>query len=107
MESGGSVCITDAAKAIGYAPSILFAHMRDGTSKAGWIYSRPGADEVAYQPRLDRGELEHKVVYVKRSRGDFEPRTQVRVTTKGMFILRAEMRERERKRRIEDGEFDL
>lgn len=81
--------------------------MRDGTSKAGWIYSRPGADEVAYQPRLDRGELEHKVVFIKRSSGEFEPKTQVRVTTKGLFVLRAEMRERERQRRIERGEFDL
>lgn len=107
VESGGSICITDAAKAIGYPPSILRAHMREGTSKDGWLYSRPGADEVAYQPRLDRGELEHKVIFIKRSRGDFEPRTQVRVTTKGLFLLRAEMRERDRKRRIKNGEFDF
>ena len=78
--------------------------IRNRIKEQGW---EAAEIQRRYQPRLDRGELEHKVIFIKRSRGDFEPRTQVRVTTKGLFLLRAEMRERDRKRRIKDGEFDF
>ena len=101
------MCITDAAKAIGVSPSELHAHMRERKTKAGWIYGRPGIDEVAYQPRLTRGELVHKLVRIHRSSGAIEAKTQVKVTPKGLFLLRAEIVQKERDRRNAAGEFDL
>lgn len=107
MDADGTVCITDAAKLIGVRPSDLHAHMRDREAKAGWIYGRPGVDEVAFQPRLARAELAHKLVRIERSDGTVHAKSQVRITSKGLFLLRAELVQKERDRRRKAGQFDL
>ena len=81
--------------------------MRKRDTKAGWIYGRGSADEVAYGPRLLRHELVHKLISIPRSDGSTEARQQVRVTPRGLFLLRAELAQAERDRRKAAGEFDL
>ena len=107
VETGEAVCITDAAKLIGVAPSALFEHMRDQDRREPWIYCRAGRPEVAYQTRVNRDELDQKAVPYKRPDGSVGLRSMVVVLPRGLFILRAEMQQRERDRRRAAGEFDL
>lgn len=82
--SDGSLCITDAAKAVGARPKDLFRWLRAN----GWIYRRAGASyDVAYQNRIAQGVLEHKTTTVERSDGSERIVEQVRVTPKGVAAL--------------------
>lgn len=58
----GSICITDAAKQLGIAPSKLF----DWLQANRWIYRRGGSTRwIAMQPRIRDGFLKHKVTALK------------------------------------------
>ena len=55
--ASGSLCRTDAAKALQVQPKILIDHMR----KHGWTFVRSGStDDMAFQSKLSAGLLEHK-----------------------------------------------
>ena len=82
-----SMTITEAAKAIGAAPKELFAFMRDRSNS--WLYKkridgRDYGDDIAFQQRLDNGDLETKIVSYS---GGTKHKTQVRVTSKGVVAL--------------------
>lgn len=83
-EADGSLCITDAAKALQMRPKDLFDWLRQN----GWIYRRPGAaHDLGYQSKTATGLLEHKVTTVLRADGSEKVTEQVRVTPKGLTKL--------------------
>lgn len=58
----GAICITDAAKQLGIAPSKLF----DWLQANRWIYRRGGSTRwIAMQPRIRDGFMKHKVTALK------------------------------------------
>lgn len=83
-EADGSLCVTDAAKALQIRPSDLFTWLR----RNHWIYRRMGTShDVGYQSKVGQGLLEHKVTTVYRSDGTEKVTEQVRVTPKGLARL--------------------
>ncbi|TCK39673.1 BRO family protein [Paraburkholderia sp. BL8N3] len=85
----GAMCITDAAKNLQEQPKRLFGWMQSNN----WIYRRPGgATWTAYQDKLQRGMLEHKVTTVHRGDGSEKVTTQVLVTAKGLAELAQKFR---------------
>jgi phage antirepressor YoqD-like protein len=81
--TGGSLCITDAAKTLQVPPRELFRYLRSN----GWVYSRAGGSEIGYQEHINAGRLEHKTTTVSRSDGSEKTVTQVRITPKGLTGL--------------------
>ena len=80
----GSMCITNAAKALQVQPKRLFASMHVGK----WIYRRAGGSGyVGYQEKIQQGLLDHKVTTVDRSDGSSKMVEQVLVTPKGLTKL--------------------
>lgn len=80
----GSLCLTDAAKALQLQPKKLLAKLQS----LEWIHRRPmGSGWLAYQHRIQQGVLEHKVTTGIKSDGSEWISTQVRVTAKGMARL--------------------
>lgn len=80
----GSLCVTDAAKALQVRPKDLFDYLRSH----GWIYRRAGtAHDIGYQSRVNAGDLEHKVTTVLRADGTEKVVEQVRVTPRGLAKL--------------------
>lgn len=84
--AGGAICITDAAKQLGVAPSRLFAWLEQHR----WIFRRHGCKRwVAYQPRITSGLMTHKVTALKPDpetgidRAAFDPM----ITPKGLTRL--------------------
>ncbi|WP_250451173.1 phage antirepressor KilAC domain-containing protein [Caballeronia sp. ATUFL_M2_KS44] len=85
----GAMCITDAAKNLQEQPRRVFDWMQSN----GWIYRRPGnATWTAYQDKLQRGVLEHKITTVHRNDGSEKVTTQVLVTAKGLTEIAQKMR---------------
>ena len=83
-EADGSLCITEAAKALQMRPKDLFSWLRQN----GWIYRRPGSGhDLGYQSKTTSGMLEHKVTTVLRADGSEKVSEQVRVTPKGLTKL--------------------
>ncbi|WP_418024973.1 phage antirepressor KilAC domain-containing protein (plasmid) [Paracoccus sp. TD-10] len=83
-KADGSLCITDAAKALQMRPKDLFGWLREN----GWIYKRPGAaHDLGYQSKTASGLLEHKVTTVLRADGSEKVTEQVRVTPRGLEKL--------------------
>ena len=83
-EADGSLCITDAAKALQMRPKDLFDWLRQN----GWIYRRPGSGhDLGYQSKTTTGLLEHKVTTVLRADGSEKVTEQVRVTPRGLTKL--------------------
>lgn len=83
-EAQGSLCITDAAKALQMRPTDLFSWLRQN----GWIYKRVGAaHDLGYSSKTTAGLLEHKVTTVLRADGSEKVTEQVRVTAKGLTKL--------------------
>lgn len=83
-QADGSMCITDAAKALQIRPKDLFTWLRQN----GWIYKRAGAaHDLGYQSKTAAGLLEHKVMTVLRPDGSEKVTEQVRVTAKGLTRL--------------------
>jgi phage antirepressor YoqD-like protein len=86
----GAMCITDAAKNLQEQPKRVFDWMQSN----GWIYRRPGnATWTAYQDKLQRGVLEHKITTVHRNDGSEKVTTQVLVTAKGLTEIAQKMRD--------------
>lgn len=80
----GSLCVTDAAKAIQVQPKVLFSYLREHN----WIYKRPGGKSyLGYQTRVAGGLLEHKVTTVLRSDGSEKIVEQVLITPRGLTKL--------------------
>ena len=83
-EADGSLCITDAAKALQVQPKRLFNFLR----RQGWIYRRAGGSgEVGYQSKVSAGYLEHKITRLRREGRPDRIAEQVRVTPKGLTKL--------------------
>ena len=84
----GSLCITDAAKALQMRPKDLFSYLQSH----GWIYRRPNsAGYLGYQSKTNIGLLEHKMTTVLRADGSEKITEQVRITPKGLTKLSALM----------------
>lgn len=85
-DATGSLCITDAAKALGVPPRRLFAWLEANQ----WTYRRSdGGHWVAFQSQLGTGRLEHKGMTIAvRGRPD-KLVEQVLVTPKGLAALAA------------------
>ncbi|MDV7389397.1 phage antirepressor KilAC domain-containing protein [Acinetobacter baumannii] len=80
----GSMCLTDAAKALQQEPQKFnkWLHMND------WIYKRHSSKHwVAYQEKIKAGYLEHKVKDIQLPDGTIKITEQVRVTPKGLTKL--------------------
>ena len=87
-QADGSLCITDAAKALQMRPKDLFDWLRQN----GWIYKRPGGSgDLGYQSKTSSGLMEHKVTTVLRPDGTEKITEQVRITTKGLAKLAAQI----------------
>lgn len=85
-EAEGSLCITDAAKALQVQPKALFSFLR----REAWIYRRAGgSNDVGYQSKVQAGYIEHKVTRLRRSDGPDRMVEQVRITPKGLTRLGA------------------
>jgi phage anti-repressor protein/phage antirepressor YoqD-like protein len=77
----GSLCITDAAKALQMQPKEFFARLQ----RNGWIFKRRGSSTyLGYESKVMAGYLEHKVTAVPRSDGSEKMVEQVRITPKGL-----------------------
>lgn len=77
----GSLCITDAAKALQVNPKRLFAVL----SENKWIYKRVGSTHwLGYQDKVQTGYLEHKISELTRPDGSIKISEQVRITPKGL-----------------------
>lgn len=85
--ANGSLCVTDAAKALQMQPKALFDWLREHR----WIYRRPGgAGWLGYQDRVMTNLLEHKVTTVQREDGSDKVIEQVRITPKGLAKIAAD-----------------
>lgn len=83
-QADGSMCITNAAKALQCQPKQLFGHMQ----AKHWIYRRAGGNGyVGYQDKIQQGLLDHKVTTIERSDGSSRMVEQVLVTPKGLTRL--------------------
>lgn len=79
----GSMCITDAAKALQVGPKRLFAWL----SERKWIYRRAGGKGwLGYQCRIQQGVIEHKVT-TQIVGGEERLFERVLVTPKGLARL--------------------
>jgi anti-repressor protein len=77
----GSLCITDAAKALQMQPKEFFARLQ----RNGWIFKRRGSDHyLGYESKVLAGYIEHKVTAVPRGDGSEKMVEQVRITPKGL-----------------------
>lgn len=81
-KADGSLTLSEAAKTLQMAPKRLITWMRMN----GWIFQRAGRN-VAYQPRIAQGYLEHKVATIERDDGTEKVVEQVRVTPRGLAHL--------------------
>ena len=83
-KANGSICITDAAKDLQVKPKDLFNLM----SSNKWIYRRLGGKNyVAYQDKIQRQLLEHKITMITTSDGTERVSEQVRITPKGIATI--------------------
>lgn len=83
-KADGSLCVTDAAKALQMRPKDLFLWLREN----GWLYRRPGSGhDLGYQSKTASGLLEHKVTTVLRADGSEKVTEQVRITARGLTKL--------------------
>jgi phage antirepressor YoqD-like protein len=86
-KADGSMCLTDAAKALQIRPKDLISNLQSEK----WIYKRTGSvNWLGYQDRVQSGYLEHKVTEVTRGDGTTKITEQVRVTPKGLAKLAKE-----------------
>lgn len=80
----GTMCITNAAKALQIQPKAFFRWLQEHQ----WIYRRAGGSGwLAYQSRIQVGYLEHKVTTVERADGTQKVVEQVLITAKGLAKL--------------------
>ena len=100
-DTSGSLCLTDAAKALQVSPGELIAWM----SSNGWIYKRRSTGAwVGYQKHTNRGFMEHKVIEVNTANnGVAHIAGQVRVTPQGLNVISSLMNAKRRKGGNNDG----
>ncbi|WP_175691831.1 phage antirepressor KilAC domain-containing protein, partial [Burkholderia anthina] len=79
----GSMCVTDAAKALKVPPRSLIAWL----DRNAWTYRRSGGVQVAYQALIMRGLLEHVSRTIRLQDGSDKVVSSVRVTSKGLAEL--------------------
>lgn len=85
-ESTGSMCITDAAKALQVQPQVTLFPYLSGVAK--WIYRRAGGKGwLGYQDKVQQGLVEHKVTEVTRGDGTKKLTEHVLITSKGLAKL--------------------
>lgn len=83
-DADGSLCVTDAAKALGVGPRALFTWLE----RNDWIYRRAGGSHwIGYQARITAGLVEHKVSRIPQHTGPDKFREQVLITPKGVARL--------------------
>jgi len=88
-DSTASKTITEAAKDLQIKPSTLMAWLRENR----WVYSTGTKKKrnLAYQPRIDAGLMEHKVTLVEAQGEDGTPYekavSQPRITMKGLMKI--------------------
>lgn len=83
----GSLCITNAAKALCVRPKDLFSYLQ--TSK--WIYKRPGSGTwIGYQDKIQAGLVEMSEYVQTKSDGTEAVRVQAKITAKGLARLAVE-----------------
>lgn len=89
-KADGSLCLTDAAKALQVRPKDFISHL--SSEKMKWIYKRPGNSHwLGYSDKVQAGYLEHKVTEVTRGDGTTKITEQVRITPKGLAKLAKDM----------------
>ncbi|MBS1067160.1 phage antirepressor KilAC domain-containing protein [Gluconobacter cerinus] len=75
---------TEAAKELQVGPQMLFRWMDTNE----WTYKRAGsANRLAYQKRINAGDLTHKTTIVVRPDGTEKAADQVRITAQGLAKL--------------------
>ena len=90
IRADGTMCITDAAKALEVRPKDLFAYMLQNS----WVYRRQGGGNlIPYQDKIQRGLLDCSTTTVYRSDGTEKITTQTRVTPKGLALLEQNYKE--------------
>jgi anti-repressor protein len=83
-KADGSMCITNAAKILNERPKDLFRIL----NIRKWIYKRPGSPSwIAYQPRIQIGDMETKTTTIYRSDGTERIIEQALITPKGLTKL--------------------
>lgn len=81
--SDGTMCVTDAAKALNQKPKDLFLWLQANR----WIYRRAGNGHwVGYQAKIQSGMVDHRLEEVTTQSGT-KIKEQVRITAKGMARL--------------------
>lgn len=86
--SDGSMCISNAVKDLQLQPKDLFRWL----SVNHWIYKRKGNTAwTAYQDKINKGLLEHKIESVTLPNNRILTTEQVRVTSKGLAKLAYEI----------------
>jgi len=84
--SEGTLCVTDAAKALQMQRKDLFAWLQSHR----WLYRRAGnAHWVGYQDKIQQGLVEMKVGEIIKPNGDSKITENVRITPKGLAKLSA------------------
>ncbi|PLW76820.1 phage antirepressor KilAC domain-containing protein [Cohaesibacter celericrescens] len=82
--AGGTLCISDAAKALNKRPKDLFSELQ----AMRWIYRRAGNGHwIGYAAKVQQGLLDHRVNEVTTADGNCRITEQVRITSKGMARL--------------------
>ena len=83
-KADGSLCLTDAAKALQLRPKDFIQKLQSEK----WIYKRAGNSHwLGYSDKVQSGYLEHKVTEVTRGDGSTKITEQVRITPKGLAKL--------------------
>lgn len=83
----GSMCITNAAKALNVRPKDLFTHLQANK----WIYKRPGTSMwIGYQDKIQSGLVEMSEYLQLKSDGTEAVRLQAKITAKGLARLASE-----------------
>lgn len=85
----GSLCITDAAKALSMRPKDLFSWLE----RESWIYRRPqGSRWMGYQARVKSGVLEHRLSRLDRGPAETPKLVeQVLITPRGLAKIAADL----------------
>ena len=80
----GSMCITNAAKALSVRPKDLFSHLQANK----WIYKRPGtAVWIGYQDKIQSGLIEMSEYLQTKEDGTEVVRVRAKITAKGLAKL--------------------
>lgn len=80
----GSMCITNAAKALSVRPKDLFSHLQANK----WIYKRPGTSVwIGYQDKIQSGLIEMSEYLQTKEDGTEVVRVRAKITAKGLAKL--------------------